>query len=288
MRQRDRAWRCACVVAAMVCALGAMAKPAQARGGVVPADEPSKPMVDAMFEQADALFEQGLEVAGDDEAHARDLFHQAAVLYASITQRGVVNPRVLVNAGNAFMLAGETGQAVVHYRRAQRLSPTDPVVARALANARSRVGMVVKPSTGARLAQAALSWRGVLPRSVLLGLFIAGYLALWAIAFVRLMRGPGRAGGRIAVIAGSVCVVTLALIWVDHAQMVRTDTAVIVAPQGVVARNGPSAGVYEATFDQPLAQGVEVRVLETRDGWARVRLIDSHETWVPIDSIERV
>lgn len=245
-------------------------------------------IIDALFDQADDLFARGIVIAPDDAARARDLFHQAGVIYAGIADRGVVNPQLLVNAGNAFMLADETGQAVLHYRRAQRLAPTNRTVQQALDNARARVGMVVRPDTRARIASAALSWRGVIPRALLLGLFLAGYLGLWTLATMRVTLGPGRVGGRSAVIAAAVCIGALTLVWIDQRQMTRNDGAVVIAPAGVIARNGPSAGVYEATFTQPLEQGVEVRVLESRDGWTRVRLIDGHETWLPQEALEQI
>ena len=64
------------------------------------------------------------------------------------------------------------------------------------------------------------------------------------------------------------------------------DAAVVIVPE-VIARSADSTGA-PARLPQPLPSGTEVRVLETRDDWARVRLFDGRDAWLPRSAVELV
>jgi hypothetical protein len=64
------------------------------------------------------------------------------------------------------------------------------------------------------------------------------------------------------------------------------DTAVVTVPE-VAARSADSSGA-PPRFPQPLPSGTEVRIIETRDQWARVRLFDGRDAWLPASAVERV
>jgi hypothetical protein len=67
----------------------------------------------------------------------------------------------------------------------------------------------------------------------------------------------------------------------------RLAHAVIVAAKAP-AYNGPSDSVYQPTFKEGLPAGVEVRMLEARGEWTKVRLGDGRETWVRAVNLERI
>ncbi len=231
-----------------------------------------------LLEQASTLFEQGVDLSERDSQGARDLFEQAMVLYEAIVEHhGIRNADLLVNLGNAAMLAGDTGRAVLAYRRAHRLRPDDARIRRSLAFARSRVGVDLAASPEQRLHHAMLAWRGVIPRSFMALASLVGYLLLWALAIARLF---GRAPWSRSLLVPSLLLAALPLGLLAYEQqaIASLHEGVIVTP--TPALNGPSEGVYEATFDRDLPAGMEVTLGERREGWVRVRLIDGRETWV--------
>jgi len=65
----------------------------------------------------------------------------------------------------------------------------------------------------------------------------------------------------------------------------RRDAVVIV--DGVVLRAADSLGA-PPVFAEPLPAGSELRVEETREAWARVRLADGSEGWLAAGSLEPV
>jgi len=236
---------------------------------------------EAVLERALSLFERGLETKPHDPEAARVLFEQAAASMDRARElAGVRNHRLLLNLGNAYLLAGDVGRAVLNLRRAERLRPTNGRVQAALMSARGRVGAALSPSAEERMRMALLAWRGTVPRSVLTWVVIAGYGLLWMLAIAKQF-GRRTGGAKAAIGVGAISALALGMLWMDHEMMVEQDQGVVVSPGGIVGRNGPSEGVYEASFADPLPAGVEVRVLERRDRWARVRLLDGRETWVP-------
>jgi hypothetical protein len=62
----------------------------------------------------------------------------------------------------------------------------------------------------------------------------------------------------------------------------------VVTAAKAPAFGGPSDAVYQPTFKDGLPAGVEVRELETRAGWVRVRLGDGTETWLRSADLERI
>lgn len=242
----------------------------------------------ALVDRAAERFDAALEVGDRDPALARARYQEsAAALERVIDEHGVVNARLFANLGNTYLLAGDTGRAVLAFKRAERLTPTNARVQQALAAARARVGAALRPSAAERVRAVMLAWRGQIGRGWVVGIVVVCYAGLWVLAAARVVGLP-TGGVRTVVPLATVAVLGLALLWFEHSLLTRAGEAVVVAPEGVVGRNGPSAEVYDASFTDPLPAGVEVRLLETRDGWARVALADDRETWIPLDGVEAV
>jgi hypothetical protein len=64
------------------------------------------------------------------------------------------------------------------------------------------------------------------------------------------------------------------------------DEAVVVLPE-VVARAADSP-LSPSAFAEPLPSGVEVRVLEDRSPWLRVRLANGRDAWLPESSVSTI
>lgn len=244
--------------------------------------------VRSVLERAEAAFERGSSVIEDDPVAARSHFAEAAADFA--LARSLLDhesPKLLANLGNALLLSGDAGHAVLAYRRAQDLDPTLERIDAALAHTRKRVGVELSPSIGERMTAALLAWRGVVPRWVLLAVSFAAFFGLWALAAARVL-GRGSVGAAALAWIAAAAVVPIGLLLLERRMVFEPDHAVVVAPGGVEGLNGPAAGVYQPSFTRRLPAGVEGVVLERRGEWRRLRLIDGRETWVPADALESV
>ncbi|TVS03511.1 MAG: hypothetical protein EA423_08430 [Phycisphaerales bacterium] len=247
------------------------------------------PMSDAAsyIERAEAAFAEGAAMHAEGDRGARSRFAEAAAFYErAIEASGVRNHRLHLNLGNAAMLSGDVGRAVLAYKRADRLAPRSSRVRESLAFARASVGVELRPDARERGRSLLLAWRGLVPRQLLLAGFIGGYALFWiALASGVIWRKPPPV---LLGVSAGVAVLSITLLLVERSILHSAEEGVVVSPAGADARLGPGEGVYAPAFDRPLSPGVEVRILESRDGWLRVRLPDGREAWTPGTAVERV
>lgn len=239
-----------------------------------------------LLDSADARFQAALQERENASSMAPESFLDAARTYESVAEMGFDNPDLWLNAGNSYLLGGDVGRAVLSFRRADLLRPSDGSVKAGLADARERVQISVSQSNAARAAQAATFWRKFVPIPIMIGSFVLLYLGAWSVAVINAIR-PATLPRAVGLGLGLASGVIGSLVILEH----RTndgDSAGVVIAEGITARNGPSASVYEPTFTTPLRPGVELRILESRDAWHKVRLADGRETWLPTHAVERV
>lgn len=235
--------------------------------------------------RAESAYDRGVAALASGDDAARPAFAESAAAYSELVERGVRNAALLANLGNAQTLAGDSGRAVLAYRRALRIDPGNSAAQAGLEFARSRVTATVEPS------QRAWDWlsawkRVVSPATLLTTAALSWGLGWMVLAAHRLGRG-GAVAARSAAGAVIVGILMAGLVLVDWTASQRQPEAVVMS-DGVIGRKGPGGAAYAPSFDAPLAAGLEVIILEDRDRWLRVRLADGRETWVPATSIERV
>jgi hypothetical protein len=263
----------AMVFAIATCGLGG----SLALAGPIGASEPDP---ESLLERAESAYASALE-ASADRAAARALFAETAAAYGALVDAGYGTAAVQRNLGNALLASGELGEAIVAYRRSQRLDPHDERTRDALAAARASVRTSVEPGVRARLSGAVLWWRGVISRESLAWIGAGG----WALAWLGLACG---ARGRALVVAGALAAVVGLGSLVVEDRLIASRNAVVVIEDGVVARVGPSAAVYDPAFTSEVREGVEGTAIERRDGWVRVRLVSGQQAWLPALSLDEI
>ena len=209
-------------------------------------------------------------------------FARAQRLFASLVDDGVESAPLYVDLGNAALQAQDRGHAVLSYHRALRLDPDDRTARQNLDYVRGRLpGWVPRPED-------AEGFRGffddrLLPRAWRVrGAAIAFVLA--AIAIVLAVRERPGAWRGLALFCVAVWALLLASTFAGGRS--TRPLAVLVASE-TEARSADSALAPRA-LPEPLPAGVEVDLLEEREGWARVRLANGRDVWVRRTSVVRV
>ncbi|MEL7472190.1 MAG: hypothetical protein AAGK04_02650 [Planctomycetota bacterium] len=187
-----------------------------------------------------------------------------------------------LSAGNAALLLGEAGPAVLHYRKALRHDPTNNAARQGLGAARSLVQTPAAPSATDRVARLALAWRGlVAPRNIFIATLAA--IALLCLAWsARLLTGRRvpRWPFAFAACVGAATILT------DAAAQARPEGVVI--GESTVARTGPGEALYPPAFTEPLAPGVEFRVIERRDDWIQAAFGAAGNAWIRASDAESI
>jgi tetratricopeptide (TPR) repeat protein len=253
------------------------------------------------FTQASKAFQTALNTP--DKERARPLFREAAAIWRSLTAE-IHNAALERNIGNAELLAGEPAWAILAFRRALAIDPSDDAAAGGLAAARRAAGTdslapggsslslsapVVQisvsdakssasPIAWPRIKSRALAWIDrPLPRRPMLLAGAVLYLSGFVFAFLKRPR---------TAVALITCGVAIAALLVTDER--RTDCSAVLISTGITARQGP-ADLYEPAFKEPLRPGLEVLLEEERaGGWVKFRLADGREAWTREEAFVRV
>jgi len=237
------------------------------------------------FDRAIEEFDEAQQVLAAEPGRARQLFRSAAQRFESLVSSGLVNGYLEYNLGNCYLQSGDLGRAILHYRRAQRLVPRDPMLADNLAVARTRCLTHVPVSARSTLLRSLFFWHYDSSRRERALAAVAFYVLLWCLLLLHTFV-PRR-----ALLLGSATSAVLAATFIGS---VATDTwAERHAPAGVITVSdvavykGPGTG-YQRQFEQPLQPGVEFTIQTERGSWWRVELADGNTGWIESSAGSRV
>lgn len=239
---------------------------------------------DALTRAIDA-FDQAVAISRENSVEAERLFREAAAGFETLIASGIRNAALEYNLGNTYYRLGELGRTVLHYRRAERLDPTDANVAANLAYVRQRVRPRIETTGQQKLVERLLFWQRFTSREQRFWLAAVLSAAGWLGLLARLRWRSGALTG-VAIGAVMLGVANAASVaWELHDEQSR-PAAVVVQGEPVL-RQGRGEG-YEAVFSEPLGPGVEVRIIEQRGEWVHVELRNELRGWLPAGAVERV
>jgi tetratricopeptide (TPR) repeat protein len=203
-------------------------------------------------------------------------FRKAERLFSQIVEAGASNPELYTNLGNAALQAEHLGTAVLAYRRALAIDPDSPRALQNLEFVRTLLpDWVPKPESGG-LLDSFFFWHKTRSRSDRsLGAAIAfAVAALLLAAAIRFGQSTLR---NAAILPALVWAALLASVALEGAGT-RLEEAVVIADEAV-ARAADSA-LAPSALPAPLPAGAEVRILERRSPWTRIRLANGRDAWV--------
>jgi tetratricopeptide (TPR) repeat protein len=240
---------------------------------------------------AEAVQEYRAALDSQDRDQRLESFRRAELLFSQLVagdrggfSRPIRNADLYVNLGNAALGAERLGPAILAYRRALSLDPNHHRAEQNLEHARTLLpDWVPRPERGGLLTTF-FAWVGRMSASELQKLAaLTFFLTVALVACAIRRRQP--MFRNLAVIPGIVWLMLLS-VSLSRSLGRADDAAVVIVPE-TIARSADSAGA-PARLPQPLPSGTEVRVVEMRDDWARVRLFDGRDAWLPQAAVELV
>ena len=226
------------------------------------------------WSEADGLFKQAL-AATPGEPPTESLFTQSALKFEAAANDRKRPGAAWFNAGNAWFNAGEIGRSIACYRQARIYRPFDETISNSLKAARALSVDVVEDKRGLQLDVIPVRWL----RSAL----VVGVWALVVFLLIhRRFKTNGTLTGVIAMLMLLILVGSLTAFASNH-----SGSEGVVVAGSLYARKGPAYS-YQQAFNEPVHDGLEVRILEEREGWLLVQLADGRQCWVPADQVRRV
>lgn len=226
----------------------------------------------SLISEAESLFKKALE---KEEPVKSEYFFRSAVLLEEAIERGEINNGyIFYNAGNSWMNIGETGKAVLNYKKALKRLPNNDLVKDNLAQARNSVTLEIEEDSINPLVRTIfffhydLSFRG--RTIVLIALSFLVFSTATALLFFK--RNYLRSLLYAFILFFTIFSVSL------FAEMLKDTEGVVLSE--TEGRKGDSAG-YEKSFTTALSPGIEFTLLEERSEWIFIRLRDGRTCWIP-------
>lgn len=204
-------------------------------------------------------------------------YAEAAACFRALEAAGHRNGHLLYNEGNAWYRAGDTGRAVLAFRRAAIYLPRDGDVRANLQSARRRAkDDLAPPDTRGALASTVLAPYDALSPGELLWLGSVAWALLFGLLAVRVRRElPGGVGPLILLAS----LAAAALIgWSARSYQLTASPLAVVVGQEVTLRSGRDLQSVDLVR---LHAGAEVRVVEEGGSWYQVALSSGQRGWLP-------
>ena len=236
--------------------------------------------------QAEQFFRRAMELDRSDPDAAKAYYREAILRYEAIVKSGGVrNGKLYYDIGNAYFRLGDTGRAILNYKRAELFMRNDGNLRQNLDYARSRRADRIELRQKEKVLKTLFFVHYDIPPRMKLIVFAISFGALWISAAARFLLKAGWLKIVIVVSAVASAAFLVSLV-VDAASLARTPEGVITAEE-TIGRMG-DADTYQPSFKEPLHAGSEFRLLEKRPGWWHIELENGDRTWIPDGAAELV
>ena len=239
----------------------------------------------ALLNEAVQHYDDGSQIQKKDPPAAERFYLDSAGKFQSLVDSGVANAKLYYNLGNVHLRLGNIGTAILNYRRAQRFDVGDPQLSKNLEFARSLCRTQIEQPGQNQLLRRLFFWHYNSSFSTRAHLALAGYIGFWGLLTVCIFARAGYWRALCWVCFGLCAGLTVST-GVDAFQNTQIRSGVILQDD-VIARKGNGEG-FEPQFVEPLHQGVEFRLVETRGSWFHVQLADGKSGWIPTTAADLI
>jgi len=202
-------------------------------------------------------------------------YRAAADGYARLILSGLRNGEIYYNLGNCYFKLGMLGKAILSYRLAERYLPRDQDLKANLDYAREMTRDKIESRQLSNFFNEFCFWYSKLNLKELLLVFLAANALCWALALARLWQNRGYWRHLFLTALSLTLLLALSLGFKVYQSSYSADAVVITREASV--RAGIGAG-STALFQ--LHDGVECRIIQQEQDWAKLELADGKRGWM--------
>jgi len=234
---------------------------------------------------ADAVEAYQIAMGAKQTDERIEQFSRAQRLFAQVIEDSDIrNAELYMNLGNSALQAQQLGPAILAYRRALTLEPGYAQAAKNLAHARTLLPNWVPSPESDTLIDTFLFWTRMFSISTQ-ALTASLFFALASVLFATAIRWKLAWSRNLAIVPLVIWVTMTVSILVQSSSTGATE--MVVVADEAVGYSADSTG-SPPRFAEPLPGGVEVQLIEDRNGWAHVRLADGRDAWLRRASLRPV
>ena len=231
----------------------------------------AQPTANDWFEQANAAYNMGN-------------YDSARIVYEKILATDVESVPLYFNLGNTYYKMREYPMAIYYYEKALKLDPSNEEVQTNLAIANRAIVDKIEPVPQSFIVRGWHNARASLSGDQWAWCSIV-FFALLLVSVFLFLRSRKIGVRKLGFFTGIVFLLAFALSVVFSAQLKHAsetqDQAIIMAPT-VTVKSSPN----EASVDLfVLHEGTKVTVLETSNGWNKVRIANGSLGWLEVDKM---
>ncbi len=281
-----------CAVTVASTAIMTSADLALADSASIPADvAATPPSAGDTFKRAHEAFSAAREFQENHPSQGgetRSKYRAAGDLFAACWDQGVTSTQVATNAANSYAFADEAGKAVLFYRRALAVDPSNERARGSLDHLRLTMPITRQVSASDSLVETLFFWHYGLTFSLRLSIFTVIFPLAFALLAVAQWRRRFFFAAGIALLV--VALVLAGSIGVDAAKPPLAEDGVI---QVEIEGKRGDGETYSASHSRPFPPGTEVSSVAggTEQGsadWVHVRLLDGTTSWIPARAVDWV
>jgi len=232
----------------------------------------------SLFSQANQSFREANSARNPEQAEK--LYEKAILAFERIVNEGrIKNAKLYYNLANAYFLKGNIGKAILNYRRAEKLDNSDANIQKNLTFARSKRIDKVVIKTEKRVLQTLFFWHYdfSIKAKFLFTCIFFGIVCICVAGIIWFGRSaPWMVPAVICAILTTCFLISLVL---ESGTKAGRICGVITIKE-VVAHQGDGQN-YAPSFKEPLHEGTEFDLLESRPGWFHIELSDNSDAWIP-------
>ena len=211
-------------------------------------------------------------------------YDSAKIVYEKILSTDMESVPLYFNLGNTYYKMHEYPMAIYYYEKALKLDPSNEEVQTNLAIANHAIVDKIEPVPQSFIVKFWCNTRALLSGDQWAWCSIAFFALLLVSAFL-FLRSRKIGFRKLGFFAGIVFLLVFGLSVVFAAQQKyaseNQDQAIIMAPT-VTVKSSPNAASVDLFV---LHEGTKVTVLESSDGWNKVRIANGSVGWLEVDKM---
>lgn len=211
-------------------------------------------------------------------------YDSAKIVYEKILSTDMESVPLYFNLGNTYYKMHEYPMAIYYYEKALKLDPSNEEVQTNLAIANHAIVDKIEPVPQSFIVKFWCNTRALLSGDQWAWCSIA-FFALLLVSVFLFLRSRKIGVRKLGFFAGIVFLLAFGLSVVFAAQQKyaseNQDQAIIMAPT-VTVKSSPNAASVDLFV---LHEGTKVTVLESSDGWNKVRIANGSVGWLEVDKM---
>jgi len=204
---------------------------------------------------------------------ANGKYDEAIAGYRGIIKKGVTNPDVYYNLGNAYVKTGDAGRAILNYERSLELAPGNDDVSYNLSLVRKQISAEEeKPGSGDLLS-------GIITLNQSSDMTSFFYAMAFLTLSLRVLSSKDERKKKLLKLSSAFALITVFFIGIGAIQIYHqesTNFAIVTADKAPVFELPTDKGEAVATINT----GAKVKVLDEESNWLKISTTNGLVGWV--------